>query len=407
MTITHESRQLKIKVFVLRGGGGHYATYRAIRDVLQQVRPAWQVEALFADSLGEASSHKSSGQQASDQLSSNLSQTLSASSDRFYDFILKNGFGWVHLITVHIHKLLTRLKHGLDVKLLRETWQQDPPALVLSVVPFQNRALWESLQPDFPQVPVVTVLTDFADSPPAYWMAPTTDNYVLCPTDKAVHQALNAGVRNDRVVRMPGLMVHPRFYDTGPGKSVAQRRTALGLDPDRTTALVMFGANGSKVMLDIARQLSTFGARIQTIFICGRNLAVAEALKAEQTVYEQTAQKRAVVSFTDDVPSYMQLADFLIGKPGNVSVSEAIAMNLPTIVERNWLTLTQERYAADWLVAHEVGLSVSSFKQIGPAVEKMIAPENLTRYRANVQQLENPAVFELAEKLEKIVEGAL
>ena len=56
-----------------------------------------------------------------------------------------------------------------------------------------------------------------------------------------------------------------------------------------------------------------------------------------------------VEGFTKEVPRYMQLADYFIGKPGPGSISEAVAMRLPVIVERNAWTLPQERYNADWV----------------------------------------------------------
>ncbi len=45
----------------------------------------------------------------------------------------------------------------------------------------------------------------------------------------------------------------------------------------------------------------------------------------------------------------MHASDFFIGKPGPGSISEALAMKLPVIVERNAWTLPQERYNADWV----------------------------------------------------------
>ena len=78
--------------------------------------------------------------------------------------------------------------------------------------------------------------------------------------------------------------------------------------------------------------------------------------------------------FTTKVNTYMQLADFFIGKPGPGSVSEALAMQLPVIVECNAWTLPQERYNAVWVVEKEVGIVLHSFREIVGAVEKMIAP---------------------------------
>ncbi|MEL6815546.1 MAG: glycosyltransferase [Cyanobacteria bacterium J06598_3] len=383
---------VRVNVLVLRGGGGHYTTYLALRAVLAKSRPDWQLTPIFADALGETSQNRAAGK---------ISQVMGTGSDKFYDAILKNGFGWVHLITLHVHKLITRIRHRLDVSLLKECWQQAPPDLVLSVVPFHNRALAESIRAARLQAPVVSLLTDFADSPPAYWIEPSTENYLLCPTAKALEQAVTRGVKPDRAIQTSGLVVHPKFYDPQP-ENRALEREKLGLLPDRITGIVLFGANGSKAMLEVAKQLAPLADRLQLIFLCGRNQAVSEALKQLPS-----PQKRAVVDFTAEIPYYMHLADFFIGKPGNVSVSEALVMNLPIITERNWLTLPQERYAADWIEAHNVGLTIPTFKGIRSAVETIIEPKNFSCYRAQVTKKRNQAVFEVPQILEKTLEKAL
>ena len=381
-------KTIKVKVLVLRGGGGHYATYQSLKAAFVEQHPHWELETIFVDALGEYSENAGAEK---------VSTVLGQSSDRFYDFLLKNGLGWVHLITIHIHKLLTRLRHQLDVELLAERWQADPPDLVLSVVPFHNRALHESLQLANANAPVVTILTDFADSPPAYWMAPGTDNYVVCGTEKAIAQALQSNIASERVIPTSGLVINPRFYSTSV-QNVDDERWQLGLDPERMTGLVLFGANGANVMLEIAKQLEPLGDSLQLIFICGRNQSVADALRDYKGV-----QKRAVIGFTSEIPFYMHLADFFIGKPGNVSVSEAIAMNLPLIVERNWLTLPQERYAADWIKEQQVGITIQHFRHVRSAVEQLIEPAAFAQYQQRVSAIENRAVFEIPERLEEIL----
>ena len=384
-----EQATVTVKVLVLRGGGGHYATYRSLSAVLEQQYPHWQLEPVFVDSLGEQSEKAGAKK---------ISAAMGKGSDQFYDFLLKNNLSWVHLLTIHIHKLLTRLRHRLDVALLADTWRTEPPDLVLSVVPFHNRALYESLRAAGTEAPVVTILTDFADSPPAYWMEPNTDNYVVCGYERAIAQAIEAGIKPERILPTSGLVISPAFYSESV-KDVDNARWRLGLDPERRTGLVLFGANGAQVMLEIAKRLEPLEDELQLIFICGRNTAVRAELEAYRG-----KQKRAVVGFTKEIPYYMHLADFFIGKPGNVSVSEAIAMNLPLIVERNWLTLPQERYAADWVQAQQMGITIKSFKSIRSAVEKLIAPDNFARYQQRVSAIENSAVFEIPSLLAEILE---
>src|SRR6202023_3157931 len=112
------------------------------------------------------------------------------------------------------------------------------------------------------------------------------------------------------------------------------------------------------------------------IFVCGKNEKLANALRARKS-----RLPRFVEGFTTRVNYYMQLADFFIGKPGPGSLSEALAMRLPVIVESNAWTLPQERYNAHWILEKRVGLVLHSFREIAKAVARLIEPATLARYR--------------------------
>jgi UDP-N-acetylglucosamine:LPS N-acetylglucosamine transferase len=96
----------------------------------------------------------------------------------------------------------------------------------------------------------------------------------------------------------------------------------------------------------------------------------------------------------------MYLADFFIGKPGPGRISEAVAMKLPVIVERNMWTLPQERYNADWVMEQGAGLVLPNFRRVNEAVGLLL--DSLDEYRANVEKIENRAVFEIVDILSSI-----
>jgi 1,2-diacylglycerol 3-beta-galactosyltransferase len=100
----------------------------------------------------------------------------------------------------------------------------------------------------------------------------------------------------------------------------------------------------------------------------------------------------------------MHLADFFIGKPGPGSLSEAIAMKLPVIVEQNFGTLPHEQYNADWVRQKQVGLVIPSFRHIPKAVEQFLEPEKFAHYRAHVSAIHNRAVFEIPEILQQLLD---
>jgi len=285
-----------------------------------------------------------------------------------------------------------RLYHGPTVRLLTRHWKDAQPDLVVSLVPNFNRALYQSLRSALPKVPYVTVLTDFADYLPHFWMEPGQDQFFICGTEKAVEQARSLGHTHDRIFTTSGMILRPRFYEP-VALDRERERTRLGLDPSRPTGLVLFGGQGSKVMLEISRRLTD----TQLIFICGRNAKLAERLKALPV-----HAPRLIEGFTQEVPYYMQLSDFFIGKPGPGSISEAVAMMLPVIVERNAWTLPQERYNAEWVRERHAGMVVPNFRGIAAAVKELLA--SLDSYRESVSRIQNRAVFEIPEILATILE---
>ncbi len=161
------------------------------------------------------------------------------------------------------------------------------------------------------------MLTDIADFPPHFWME-RQEQYFICGSQHAVEQALAMGHPAERVFLASGMILQPRFYDLPPLDRDAER-VKLDLDPALPTGLVLFGGYGSSSMLEIARRLEPLAGKLQLILIAGKNAKLENALKTLPGKL-----RRHVVGFTSEVPYYMQLADFFIGKPGPGSLSEAV-----------------------------------------------------------------------------------
>ena len=314
-----------------------------------------------------------------------------------YNLLLKKGWtlGSAQLLWA-MHQMI-RLYHPKQVSLLEGFWRGRDTDLVVSLIPNFDRALAESLRNALPGVPFATILTDLADYPPHFWIERESD-YLICGSAKAVEQARALGHPDDHIFRASGMILHPRFYEPVETGREAER-SRLGLDSALPTGLVLFGGQGNSVMIEIAERLDRSGLALQLILICGHNRKLYEKLRACRF-----RMPCFVEGFTNEVRHYMHLSDFFIGKPGPGSISEALAMNLPVIVERNAWTLPQERYNAEWVVEQGVGLVLPNFRGIANAVRELLEPASFARYRARVGAIENRAVFEIPEFLESIME---
>lgn len=317
-----------------------------------------------------------------------------------YNGLLRRG--WTRGFSAMIPPMqsLIRLSHDSQVKLLARYWRANRPDLVISCIPHFNRALHDAIDRAIPGVPLVTILTDLADYPPHFWIEDRQRQYFICGSDRAREQALGAGHPAERVFQTSGMILNPRFYDRAADEPPGDR-AALGLDPARPAALMMFGGEGSSEMLTIARVLDASGMDVQLIAVCGRNARLEARMRAERLRIPMH-----VVGFSAEVARLMRMSDFFIGKPGPGSISEALEMGLPVIVDCNGRTIPQERYNAQWVAEGGFGIAVRSFRrEIAVAVSEMLQPERRRRFVERVRAYRNRAVFEIPGILERILSG--
>jgi len=373
----------KIDFIYIDSGGGHRAAAAALADVIARQQRPWDLEFHCIQDLLDSIDF--------------VRKSVGIPFQDVYNLMLRHGWTFGTAQMVPLMHLLIRLFHRAQVQLLTRHWAAHRPDMVVSLIPHYNRALREALDHAWPGTPFVTILTDIADYPPNFWIEPV-DQFLVCGSERAVGQARAMGVPESRIVRTSGMIVHARFYAPPPADRGAGR-ARLGLRPGLPTGLVMFGGEGSTDMVKIARALDKAANQVQLIVLCGRNEAVRREIDALPRRIPMFVE-----GFTRDVPRYMALADFFIGKPGPGSISEALAMGLPVIVERNSWTLAQERYNADWIEEQGVGMVIRNFSRISRAVRELLEPERYRRYRERTAATRNNAVFEIPGILEDILE---
>jgi hypothetical protein len=365
-------------------GGGHRSAANALCEVVKRQQRPWDMQMMNLQELLDEIDifRKVTGIRLQD----------------VYNLILQRGWtlGSTQLLPL-MHAVL-RIYHPQQVRVLSKYWERSPPDLVVSVIPNFNRAMFQALRKVAPQVPMVTILTDMADYPPHFWIE-RQEQYLICGTQRACDQALSMGHTRDRVFLVSGMILNPRFYEPVTVDR-ARDLEALGLDPNLPTLLMMFGGEGSGKMLDIAGKLNESGLALQVIAICGNNKNLREQLHAMPRRIPLHVE-----GFTREVPRFMRLANVFIGKPGPGSISEAVTMGLPVIVECNLWTLPQERYNARWVTEQGVGLALKSFREeVVGAVRKMIDPGERAGFVQRVAAMKNKAVFEIPDILEQILE---
>jgi 1,2-diacylglycerol 3-beta-galactosyltransferase len=365
-------------------GGGHRAAATALKSIIEKDFPEMDPRLMhLMDVLAPADVFR---------------KLLRIDLQEIYNQMLRRGWTLGSETGLRFMQRVIRLYHGHEVALLERWWQGRPlPEMAVSLIPNFNRALYDAWTRVAPGRPYVTVLTDIADFPPAFWIE-RQRQYLICGSPKAAGQARALGHAPECIYETSGMILQPRFYDL-PAIDRRAGREQLGLDPGLPTGLVLFGGYGSKAMVEILDRLTPLAGRVQLILIAGRNARLEETLRGHPG-----ALRRHVVGFTAEVPTYMRLADFFIGKPGPGSLSEAVHLGLPCVTVRNAWTLPQERYNADWLTGNGYGVVLRGFREIGTVVRGLVdQPERLERMREATRKSRNRALYEIPQILSEIL----
>lgn len=367
-----------IDLIYFNAGGGHRASALALEAVIREQGRPWRIRLVNLFEVLDPSGHfrRFTGKAPEDWYNQRLAR------------------GWTIGMAQELKLLqgLIRMGHARLVRALQLHWLGTEPDLVVSLVPNFNRPLYDSLASALPGVPYVTLLTDLADFPPSFWIESGQDQHFICGTPKAVEQARKLRHPDGRIHATSGMIIRPEFYKQ-PALDPADERRRHGLDPALPTGLVLFGGHGSRAMVPIARKLAD---KAQLILICGHNRPLADRLRALPQ-----GLPRLVVGFSSEIPYYMRLADFFIGKPGPGSLSEAVQMKLPVIVVDNAWTMPQERYNAQWVRENGFGIVHPSFRTIDAAVAQLLG--RLEDYRARVRGYDNRALFEIPKILDRLL----
>jgi hypothetical protein len=380
---TIEDMDRKITIVFFDAGGGHRSAAEALKSVLENQEQPWRVELLNL-------------QEQLDKLDIVRKATGIRLQDA-YNLILRKGWTRLTPQLLPLMQGVIRIYHRPTVKMLREYWKQNPTDMVLSVIPHFNRALAESIRKTTPRTAFVTLLTDFADYPPHFWIE-QQKQFLICGTERAQQQAFEHGHDRDHVFLASGMIMKAKFYQR-PAVNRVEERKKLGLVQDLPVGIVLFGGHGSRTMLDIVKRISAASIKVQLILICGKNTRLQNAIKALKTKFPVFVE-----GFTQNVDYYMALSDFFIGKPGPGSISEALQFHLPVIVECNGRTLPQERYNAQWVTEKRVGIVLKSFWRIVDGVQQLLEPATFAEFRRNAEAYSNRALFEIPQFLDVILE---
>jgi processive 1,2-diacylglycerol beta-glucosyltransferase len=240
--------------------------------------------------------------------------------------------------------------------------------------------------------PQAIVVTDFDVH--AMWLCHHYEHYFVALEETRVHLE-KLGIPGAKVTAT-GIPIDPAF--ARPADKGAAREK-LGLAADKTTVLLSAGGFGVGPIEHLVQSLLEMRHPVQVVAICGRNeeLRGRIAELAAGPVPERHAI--AVVGYTTAMHEYMAASDILVGKPGGLTTSEALASGLIFAIVNP--IPGQEERNSDHLLEEGAAIRCNNLPTLAFKLDRLLDdPARLAAMRENVRRLARPrAAFDIAEKV--------
>ena len=226
-------------------------------------------------------------------------------------------------------KILSLSNKILSYKLGR-LLKESKPDIIISTHFFVSHMCSILKQKGKIQSKLATVITDFGEDPYNEW----TSNhefidFIFVAHKEIKNKLIEKGIDEHKIFDT-GIPVSDKFLKPYPKTQILAE---LGLNENKKNVLFFGGGElglGKSKTLTIFENLVKNFSNIQIIAISGKN----ESLKNhfEKIVQENHKNQMVkILGFTDKVAEFMAISDFVITKPGGLTSTEALVMNLPIL----------------------------------------------------------------------------
>jgi processive 1,2-diacylglycerol beta-glucosyltransferase len=244
-----------------------------------------------------------------------------------------------------------------------------------------------------PQAIVVTDLDIHA-----MWLCSHYERYFVALEETRTHLA-RLGVPAEKII-VSGIPCDPIFSEV---KDKVEMRRKHGLKPDCTTIMLSAGGFGSDSVENILSSLLELQHEAQVVAISGRNEELRQKLTSLVECYpHKTRVAVKVVGYTTEMDEYMSASDLMLGKPGGLTTSEALAKGLVFVIVNP--IPGQEERNSDHLLEEGVAIRCNNLPALAYKIDHLLDdPIRLQTMRENVRRFARPhAAREIVIELLKL-----
>ena len=229
----------------------------------------------------------------------------------------------------------------------------------------------------------VIIVTDFDVH--AMWLVHHYEHYFVAIEEARVYlEAL--GIPPEKIT-VSGIPIDPVFAQV---KDKQAMRAKHSLAADRTTILLSAGGFGVGSVDALIAALMPLKHRAQVVAICGRNeellnrlVRQASRLKGDATVLVKP------IGYTNEMDELMTASDIVLGKPGGLTTSEALAKGLVFAIVNP--IPGQEERNSDHLLEAGAGIRCNNLPPLAYKLDRLLAdPDWFSAMQTSARRMGRP-----------------
>lgn len=357
----------KILVFYASYGGGHLSAAKSIKKYLDEHYPDTETETI--DCIRYIN-------KIIDKLTTGAYREMAKKAPKLWGKVYRNSQkGIMGHVSSGANKLMAiKLK-----KLIKEK----NPDMIISTHPFSSQMVSYLKKKKEFNIPLATILTDFA-SHEQWLVGHEYTDFFFVSNNNMEKELCDYGVNKNKI-HVTGIPMSERFFQNFNKEDIFNM---FGLSKDKKV-ITFFGGGefglGKERTIQILHSLIEIVPDYQIITIAGKNEKLKEHF--ENLVNTLNVQDRVkILGFTDKVPELMSISSLVVTKPGGLTTTESLASHLPMIIINP--IPGQEEQNAEFLESHDVGIWIKNTDNPDKVLSDLFkSDEKIEKMRENTKLL--------------------
>lgn len=326
---------MNVLILTASTGGGHNTTAKALKTTIENADP--QVNVRVEEALAYCSK---------------AYNKLICSGYLFVATKMPNFYGKMYTKSDKESALnsLCNNVNKFEGRKLTSMFEKFMPDVIVSSHPFITAMLSELKVKKKLDVPVISILTDFAPHRTCFF--PKIDAYVIS-NEQMISEIEKYNLVSKDVLYPLGIPVYEKFCKPINKEKIAKD---LGFSTDKPTVLFMAGSFGVKGILKYYESFMNTEADCQCIVVTGNNKKLYKAFEEYINNPENLHKPTKLFGFVNNVEEYMNFADLIATKPGGLTVSESLACHLPMAIYSAYPGVEESN--AEFLIKNKVAIAL-------------------------------------------------